>query len=65
MKNTLTEMHIMEYCDVAEDQHWVLSSKCKLKVSRKKEIKAVVNHICCMHYSHHNSINIILRGPKV
>lgn len=65
MKNTLTEMHIMEYCDVAEDQHWVLSSKYKLKVSREKEIKAVVKHVCCMNYSHHNSINITLRGSKV
>lgn len=24
MKNTLTKMNIMEYCDVAEHQHWFL-----------------------------------------
>lgn len=50
MRNTLTEMNIMKYCDVAEDLYWFLSSKCKLKVFRKKEIKAVVNHACCRYY---------------
>jgi len=60
MKDTLTEINIMEYCDVAEHQRWFLLSKCKLGVSRKKEVGAVVNHACCMNRSHQNSINVTL-----
>lgn len=58
MKNTSTKVNIMEYHDVVADKHWFLSCKCKLRVPRKKEIRAVVNHACCMNYSHHNSINV-------
>lgn len=62
--NTLTEINIMEYCDVAEYLHWFLSSKCKLRVSRKKEVRAVVNHARCMNYSHHNCTNVNITGFK-